>query len=79
MKDKSQQRLDAIRSKVEQVIENNRKEVGTGKEISEIEGDLFSSILEIGKLLLQDRIIEEEEKLENTDYGIKGKKNKESR
>jgi len=74
MKSKSNQRLSAIRSKVERVIEKNRKEVGSGKGISEIEEDLFSSILEIGKLLLADRIIEEEEELENTDYTITGKK-----
>jgi len=79
MKDISRQRLESIRSKVEQVIEKNRREVGTGKEISEIEEDLFSSILEIGKLLLKDRIIEEENQLENTNYSIAGKKNQEPR
>ena len=79
MKNKSDQRLEAIRAKVEQVIENNRKEVGEGKSISEIEQDLFSSILEVGKLLLADRVVSEEEQLENTTYSIEGKKNKESR
>ena len=79
MKNKSDQRLEAIRAKVEQVIEDNRKEVGEGKSISEIEQDLFSSILEVGKLLLADRVVSEEEQLENTSYSIEGKKNKESR
>jgi len=74
MENKSQQRLEAIRSKVEQVIENNRKEVGKGKSISEIEQDLFSSILEVGKLLLTDRIESEEEQLEDTRYDIEEKK-----
>jgi len=79
MKNKSEQRLEAIRTKVEQVIENNRKGVGEGKSISEIEQDLFSSILEVGKLLLADRVVSEEEQLENTTYSIEGEKNKESR
>ena len=78
-KETSNQRLEAIRSKVGSVIEKNREEVGSGKSISEIELDLFSNILDIGRLLLADRIVGEEEQLENTDYSIEGKKNKEPR
>ena len=78
-KESSTKRLEKIRSKVEILIEKNRGEVGTGKEISSIEQDLLVGILDIGKLLLEDRIIEEREKLENTGYRIKGKKNKKDR
>ena len=67
-------RLTVIRSKVEQIIEENRKGVGSGQDISEIEENLLTSILDIGKLLLEDRIMEEEKNLENTGYDIVGKK-----
>lgn len=56
------------------MIDQNRNDVGSGKTISEIENVLLSSVLELGKLFLEDRLIAEEEKLENTNYGIKGKK-----
>lgn len=72
----STKRLDEIRTKVESLITKNRKEVGSGKSISEIENGLLSDILEIGKLLLEDRVIEEEEKMEDKSYEIEGKKNK---
>lgn len=70
----SPQRLEKIREEVESLITKNREEVGTGKEISIIEQDLFASILDLGKLLLEDRIIEEREELESKTYTIKGKK-----
>jgi hypothetical protein len=75
-KESTTKRLEKIRSKVEFLIEKNRGEVGTGKEISTIEQELLVGILDIGKLLLEDRIIEEREELENTGYRIEGKKNK---
>ena len=77
-KERSSDRLEKIRSKVESLIDKNRGEVGTGKEISRIEQDLLAGILDIGKLLLEDRIIEEREELENTGYSIEGKKNKDN-
>ncbi len=82
MKNKNSQsnkRLEKIRTKVEKMIEKNRDEVGTGKTIGEIEQDLLSGILEVGKLLLEDRLIEEESELEDKGYEVKGKKNKEPR
>ena len=72
----STERLEKIRLRVEALISKNRKEVGTGKELSGIEDDLLSGVLDIGKLLLEDRIMSEEESLESTDYRIEGKKNK---
>ena len=72
----STERLEKIRSSVEFLIEKNRKGVGTGKELSTIEEELLAGVLDLGKLLLEDRIIAEREELENTGYDIAGKKNK---
>jgi len=69
-------RLAEIRSRVESLIERNRKGVGTGKELSTIEEELFAGVLDLGKLLLEDRIISERDELEDTGYRISGKKNK---
>jgi hypothetical protein len=69
-----EERLARIRSKVENLIEKNTKETGTGKRIDEIEGELLSGILEVGKLLLEDRIEEEGSALEEKGYEITGKK-----
>jgi len=69
-------RLAEIRSRVESLIERNRKGVGTGKELSTIEEELFAGVLDLGKLLLEDRIIAERDELEDTGYRISGKKNK---
>ncbi len=72
-----EERLKQLRSKVEKIIGNNREDVGSGKKIAEIEGELLGSLLDVGQLLLEDRIIEEELKLEEKDYELKGKKNQE--
>ena len=72
-------RLEKIRLQIDRLINKNREEVGIGQSITEIENDLLSGVLEVGKLLLEDRIILEEEELEKTGYSIVGKKNKESR
>lgn len=69
-------RLSKIRSRVESLIEKNRNGVGSGKELSTIEEELLAGVLDLGKLLLEDRIISERDELENTGYGISGKKNK---
>jgi len=69
-------RLAEIRSRVESLIERNRKGVGTGKELSTIEEELFAGVLDLGKLLLEDRIIAERDELEDRGYRISGKKNK---
>lgn len=76
MKEKlsKEERLALIRSKVENLIEKNEKEAGTGKRIDEIEGELLGGILEIGKLLFEGRIEEEESALEEKGYEITGKK-----
>lgn len=73
-----EERLKRIRSKVENLIEKNREEVGMGKKIAEIEEEFLESLLEVGQLLLEDRIVEEESKLEEKGYEVKGKKNQES-
>jgi len=72
------QQLENIRMEVESLIERNRSRTGSGRTISEIEQDLFSGILKLGKLLLEDRIIEEDSDLEDTGYSITGKEDKES-
>lgn len=69
-----EERLTRIRTKVENLIEKNTEETGTGKRIDEIEGELLSGILEVGKLLLEDRIEEEESALEEKGYNIAVKK-----
>jgi len=74
VEDLSLVRLTAIRSEVEGLIAENRKSVGSGEDIRTIEEGLLSKILDIGRLLLQDRIIEEENKLEKTGYNIVAKK-----
>jgi len=74
VEDLSLVRLTAIRSEVEGLIAENRKSVGSGQDIRTIEEGLLSKILDIGRLLLQDRIIEEENKLEKTGYNIVAKK-----
>jgi hypothetical protein len=74
----SEKRYSEICLKVESIITNNRKEVGNGNSIQEIEEGLLSSLLDFGRLLLKDRVIEEESKLEKEGYEIESKK-KESR
>lgn len=74
----SKERLQEIQSKVEKLVDTNRKEVGIGKSITEIEETLFSEILDLGKLLLADRLIEEENKLENRSYEIEEPEKKKS-
>lgn len=73
-KDLSQQRLEDIRCRLEDLIISNRSDVGSGQDVGEIEKSLFSGVLELGKLLLEDRIIEENESLEQSDYTIESKK-----
>ncbi len=72
------ERLKQIRSKLETIVQSNRKEVGSGKNIGEIEEELLESLLEVGQLLFDDRIIEEESKMEEKGYEVAGKKTKES-
>ena len=47
------------------IIQKNEEEVGSGKSVGEIEGELLSSLLEMGKLLLCERIESEAENLED--------------
>jgi len=70
----SENRYSEICLKVESIITNNRKEVGNGNSIQEIEEGLLSSLLDFGRLLLKDRVIEEESKLEEEGYEIESKK-----
>ena len=49
-------KLEEIRNKLELIIQKNEEEVGSGKSVGEIEGELLSSLLEMGKLLLCERI-----------------------
>lgn len=70
------QRIKTIRSRIDFIIEKNRKEVGTGQSIKDIELSLLSDVLDLGRMLLEDRIVEEEKKLEDNKYIIDEKKNK---
>ena len=76
---KSSKRLEKIRNKVEKLIAKNQDETGTGKSIGAIEGDLLRGVLEVGELLLEDRIEREEGDLEERDYEVQGKKSKKPR
>jgi len=69
-------RLKEIKGRVSALIEKNRTEVGSGKTIGEIEVNLLEELLNIGKLLVEDRLIEEEKKLEKSGYEIAEKKRK---
>ena len=64
------QRLDGIKSKLHQMLERNRDEVGSGKTITEIETNILSKLLGIGKMMVRDRLLEEETLLESTGYDI---------
>lgn len=68
-------RLAAIRVKLESLIEKNQLEVGSGKSLATIEGDILSSLLDIGRLMVEDRVVEEEKKLESRGYEVSGEKN----
>ncbi len=74
-KQNSKERLNGIQLKIENIITNNRNEVGQGHSFQTIEEGLFTKMLSLGRLLLEDRIIEEENRLEHSGYEIKGKKN----
>lgn len=67
-------RLESIRAKLESLIEKNQSEVGIGKSLSTIEGDILSGLLDIGRLLVEERIGEEEQTLESKGYEVEGKK-----
>ena len=71
----SKERLSEIQLKIENIITKNRSEVGQGQSFQTIEEGLFAQMLSVGRLLLEDRIIEEENSLEHSGYEIKGKKN----
>jgi hypothetical protein len=72
---KESPRLAAIRSKVENLIEKNTSEVGSGKSLHTIEGEILSSLLAIGRELVEERIAAEEASLEARGYELEGKKN----
>ncbi|TAK37006.1 MAG: hypothetical protein EPO28_12750 [Saprospiraceae bacterium] len=68
-------RLESIRAKLESLIEKNQSEVGSGKSLSTIEGDILSGLLDIGRLLVEDRVVQEEQTLESKGYEVEGEKN----
>jgi predicted RNA-binding protein len=70
----SEDRIEKIRLKVENIVTENRNNVGTVNSIQEIEENLMSNLLSLGKLLLEDRIVAEEKRLEGLGYDIKGEK-----
>jgi hypothetical protein len=68
-------RLKSIRAKLESLIEKNQSEVGSGKSLGTIEGEILGSLLDIGRLLVEDRVVQEEQTLESKGYQVEGEKN----
>lgn len=63
-------RLLKIKTRIDNLLSSNRSEVGSGKTISEIEQSILKELLQIGKLLLEERIEAEESNLEEQGYEI---------
>lgn len=71
----SNQRLNEIRLRINKIVTKNRKEVGQGHTFQAIEEGLMGDLLSLGRLLMEDRVIEEEKSLESKGYEIEVKKN----
>jgi len=71
----SKVRLNEIRSRIDGIVSKNRNEVGQGHTFQSIEEGLLVDLLSLGRLLITDRVIEEEKRLEREGYEIDVKKN----
>jgi CRISPR/Cas system-associated protein endoribonuclease Cas2 len=70
--------LESIQAQFEKLVEKTEAERGQVKSIESIEGDILSALLEMGKLLLKERITNEEQHLESVGYDVVGEKNQEA-
>lgn len=70
--------LESIQAQFEKLVEKTEAERGQVKSIESIEGDILSALLEMGKLLLKERLTNEEQHLESVGYDVEGEKNQEA-
>ena len=78
MERKKVSRLSGIEAQFEKLLDKTQAVSGGHHSIGEIEGDILSELLKMGKLLLSERIEQEESHLESVGYEVIGEKNQEA-
>lgn len=71
-------RLDAIQSQFEKLLAKTQAQKGAVQSLGDIEGEFLSELLQMGNLLLRERIEQEELYLESKGYEVSGEKNQEA-
>jgi hypothetical protein len=71
-------RLEGIQGHFEKLLEKTQASNGGGQSLGDIEGEILSELLKLGKLLLSERIEQEEAHLESEGYEVLGEKNQEA-
>lgn len=70
--------LEGIEKHFEKLIGKTEASVGCRQSIGDIEGDIMTELLALGKLLLAERVSNEEAHLESIGYEVVGEKNQEA-
>jgi hypothetical protein len=71
-------RLEGIRAQFEKLLDKTQVAKGVRQSVGEIEGEILSDLLQMGKLLFSERIEQEEKYLESEGYEVVGEKNQEA-
>lgn len=75
MERKKISRLSSLESHFEKLLDKTQAFNGGSQSLGEIEGDILSELLKLGKVLLSERIEQEEAHLESCGYEVVGEKN----
>jgi hypothetical protein len=78
MENKRISRLDGIQAQFDKLLDKTQATKDGGQSLGEIEGEILSELLKMGKLLLSERIEQEEAHLESAGYEVFGEKNQEA-
>lgn len=78
MRNKKISRLDVVQAQFEKLLDKTQVPQGKVQSVGDIEGEILSELLKMGKLLLLERIEQEETHLESGGYEVLGEKNKEA-
>lgn len=71
-------RLEGIQEQFEKLLDKTQACNGRAQSLGDIEGEILSELLTMGRLLLSERIEQEEANLESKGYEVLGEKNQEA-
>lgn len=78
MVNKKISRIEGIQAQFEKLLDKTQVQTGVVQSVGDIEGEILSELLKMGKLLLSERIEQEEANLESGGYEVLGEKNQEA-